>query len=280
MSDELKGRTALVTGASSGMGVDYARELARRRANLILVARRRDALDRVAKEMRDRHGIEVRVAPADLSDAPTQERLYRELETEGRQVDILINNAGFGLFGKFAESDWERVNEMLQIDIVALSHLTRLFTPGMIARRWGRILLIASTAAFQPVPIYASYAGAKSYVLSFGAALNHELRGTGVSCTVACPGVTATEFFQVAGQRQTLYQRMTIMPSAKVVEIALKALLEKRAVIVAGRLNAFMAWSMRLMPYLGGGPCLSTSGRDCVPRRRPERSYARLYTSN
>jgi hypothetical protein len=118
----------------------------------------------------------------------------------------------------------------------------------MIVRRWGRILLIASTAAFQPVPIYASYGGAKSYVLSFGVALNHELRGTGVSCTVACPGVTATEFFQVAGQRQTLYQRMTIMPSAKVAEIALKALLEKRAVIVAGRLNAFMAWSMRLMP--------------------------------
>ncbi|HEV3211571.1 MAG TPA: SDR family oxidoreductase [Chthoniobacterales bacterium] len=248
MSDELKGRTALVTGASSGMGVDYARELARRGANLILVARRRDALDRVAKEVRDRHGIEVRVAPADLSDAPTQERLYRELETEGWQVDLLVNNAGFGLFGKFAESDWERVNEMLQIDIVALSHLTRLFTPGMIVRRWGRILLIASTAAFQPVPIYASYGGAKSYVLSFGVALNHELRGTGVSCTVACPGVTATEFFQVAGQRQTLYQRMTIMPSAKVAEIALKALLEKRAVIVAGRLNAFMAWSMRLMP--------------------------------
>src|SRR5262249_1953326 len=150
MSDELKGRTALVTGASSGMGVDYARELAQRGANLILVARRREALDRVAKEMRDRHRIEVRVAPADLSDAPTQERLYRELEREGRQVDMLINNAGFGLFGKFAESHWERVNEMLQIDIVALSHLTRLFTPGMIARRWGRILLIASTAAFQP----------------------------------------------------------------------------------------------------------------------------------
>jgi uncharacterized protein len=248
MNDELKGRTALVTGASSGMGVDYARELARRGANLILVARRRDALERVAKEMRDHHGVEVRVTPADLSDASDRERLFRELEAEGSQVDMLLNNAGFGLFGKFAESDWERVNQMLQIDIVALSHLTRLFTLGMIARRWGRILLIASTAAFQPVPIYAAYGAAKSYVLSLGVALNHELRGTGVSCTVACPGVTATEFFQVAGQRQTLYQRMTIMPSAKVAEIALKALLAKRPVIVAGGLNAFMALSTRLMP--------------------------------
>ena len=131
MNDELKGRTALVTGASSGMGVDYARELARRGANLILVARRRDALERVAKEMRDHHGVEVRVTPADLSDASDRERLFRELEAEGSQVDMLLNNAGFGLFGKFAESDWERVNQMLQIDIVALSHLTRLFTLGM-----------------------------------------------------------------------------------------------------------------------------------------------------
>src|SRR4029077_11639599 len=192
MNDELKGRTALVTGASSGMGVDYARELARGDTLLILVARRRDALERVAKKMRDHHGFEVRVTPADLSDASARERLFRELEAEGSQVDMLLNNAGFGLFGKFAESDWERVNQMLQIDIVALSHLTRLFTLGMIARRWGRILLIASTAAFQPVPIYAAYGAAKSYVLSLGVALNHELRGTGVSCTVACPGVTAT----------------------------------------------------------------------------------------
>jgi short-subunit dehydrogenase len=247
-SDELKGRTALVTGASSGMGADYARELARRGANLILVARRREALERVAKEIRDRHGTEIRVVSADLADPPARERLYQELTSEGSQVDLLINNAGFGLFGKFAESDWERVNEMLQVDIVALSHLTRLFTPGMIARRWGRILLIASTAAFQPVPAYASYAGAKSYVLSLGLALNHELRGTGVSCTVACPGVTATEFFKVAGQRQTLYQSMTIMPSAKVAGMALKALLAGRPVLVAGRLNAFMAWSVRWMP--------------------------------
>jgi short-subunit dehydrogenase len=248
MSDELKGRTALVTGASSGMGVDYARELARRGVNLILVARRADALERVAKELRDYHGIEVRVTPADLADGPLRVRLYRELEAEGRHVDLLVNNAGFGLFGTFVESNWERVNQMLQVDMVALSHLAQLFTPGMIKRRWGRILFIASTTAFQPLPTYASYGAAKSYVLSLGVALNHELRGTGVSCTVACPGVTATEFFQVAGQRQTLYQRITIMSSAEVANIALKALLAQSPLIIIGRLNVFMAWSTRLMP--------------------------------
>jgi len=248
MSDELKGRTALVTGASSGMGVDFARELARRGANLVLVARRRDALEAVATEMRNSHGVEVRVRPADLSDAPSRERLYEELEAEGSNVDMLLNNAGFGLFGRFVESDWERVNQMLQVDMVALSHLTRLFAPGMIRRRWGRILLIASTGAFQPSPSYASYSAAKSYVLSLGVALNHELRSTGVSCTVACPGVTATEFFQVSGQRQTLYQRITIMPSTKVANLALKALVAQRPLVVIGRLNAFMAWSTRFMP--------------------------------
>lgn len=245
--DELRGRTALVTGASSGMGVDYARELARRGVNLILVARRADALQRVAKELRDYHGIEVRVTPADLADGSVRERLYRELEAEDRHVDLLVNNAGFGLFGTFLESNWERMNQMLQTNIVALSHLTRLFAPGMVTRRWGRILLIASTAAFQPLPLYASYGAAKSYVLSLGVALNHELRGTGVSCTVACPGITATDFFQIAGQRPTLYQRMMTMSSAKVANIALKALLAQSPLIVIGRLNAFMAWSTRLM---------------------------------
>jgi uncharacterized protein len=249
MRDELKGRTALVTGASSGIGVDFARELARRGVNLVLVARRRDALEGVAKEMRDSYGIEVRVKPVDLSEAPSRDRLYGELEAEGCNVDMLLNNAGFGLFGGFVESNWERVNQMLQVDMVALSHLTRLFTPGMIRRRWGRILLIAaSTGAFQPSPTYAAYGAAKSYVLSLGVALNRELRDTGVSCTVACPGVTATEFFQVSGQRQTLYQRMTIMPSTMVANVALTALVAQRPLIVIGRLNAFMAWSTRFMP--------------------------------
>ena len=245
---ELKGRTALVTGASSGMGVDYARELARRGADLILVARRAAALEGLAQALHSEYGIEARVRPADLADAAARECLYRQLEVEGRPVDLLLNNAGFGLCGPFVDADWGRVDPMLQLDIVALTHLTRLFAPGMIARGWGRLLLVASVAAFQPSPPYAAYAAAKSYVLSFGLALGHELRGTGVSCTVACPGVTATEFFEVAGQSPTRYHRLMGMPSARAVALGLEALLAQRPLAVLGRRNAVLACSTRLLP--------------------------------
>jgi short-subunit dehydrogenase len=245
---QLKGRTALVTGASSGMGVDYARELARRGADLILVARRAAVLERLAQALHAEHGIEARVRPADLADAAARDHLYRQIEAEGRPVDLLVNNAGFGLWGPFVDADWGRLDPMLQLDVVALTHLTRLFTPGMIARRWGRILLVASVAAFQPSPPYAAYAAAKSYVLSFGLALQHELRATGVSCTVVCPGVTATEFFEVAGQRPARYHRLMGMPSARAAALGLQALLAQRPLTVLGRRNAVLAWSTRLLP--------------------------------
>jgi short-subunit dehydrogenase len=247
-TESLKGRTALVTGASSGMGVDYARELARRGADLILVARRAAALERLAQALHADHGIEARIRPADLTDAAARERLYRQIEAEGRPVDLLLNNAGVGLCGPFVDADWGRLDPMLQLDVVALTHLTRLFTPGMVARRWGRILLVASVAAFQPSPPYAAYAAAKSYVLSFGLALRHELHGTGVSCTVACPGVTATAFFEVAGQRPTRYHRLMGMPSARAAALGLQALLAQRSLAVIGRRNAVLAWSTRLLP--------------------------------
>jgi short-subunit dehydrogenase len=247
-TEPLRGRTALVTGASSGMGVDYARELARRGADLILVARRAAALERLAQALHAEYGIEARAWPADLADAVARDRLYRQLEAEGRPVDLLLNNAGFGLCGPFVDADWGRLDPMLQLDVVALTHLTRLFAPGMVARRWGRILLVASVAAFQPSPPYAAYAAAKSYVLSFGLALGHELRGTGVSCTVACPGVTATEFFEVAGQSPTHYHRLMGMPSTRAAALGLQALLARRPLAVIGRRNAVLAWSTRLLP--------------------------------
>jgi short-subunit dehydrogenase len=247
-TESLKGRTALVTGASSGMGVDYARELARRGADLILVARRAAALERLAHALHAEYGIGARVQPADLADAAARDRLHRQIEAEGQPVDLLLNNAGVGLCGPFVDADWGRLDSMLELDVVALTHLTRLFAPGMVARAWGRILLVASVAAFQPSPPYAAYAAAKSYVLSFGLALGHELRGTGVSCTVACPGVTATEFFEVAGQRPTRYHRLMGMPSAQAAALGLEALLAQRPLTVIGRRNAVLAWSTRLLP--------------------------------
>jgi short-subunit dehydrogenase len=136
----------------------------------------------------------------------------------------------------------------LELDVAALTHLTRLFAADMASRRFGYILLVASTGAFQPTPKYAAYAAAKSYVLYFGEALHYELRKAGVGCTVLCPGVTRTEFFDVAGQQMTAFQRRTAMPSAEVARIGIRAMLNRRSCVVAGRLNSLMAWSTRLAP--------------------------------
>jgi short-subunit dehydrogenase len=248
MTQELRGRTALVTGASSGLGVDFARELAGRGADLVLVARRADALEALAKELTVQHGVKVRVMPADLGLADVRIKLAGDLASSGIAIDMLINNAGFGLFGEFIQTDWQQLDQMLQVDIVALTHLSRLFAPGMISRRWGRILQVASTGSFSPSPTYAAYSAAKAYVLSFGIALNNELEGTGVSCTTVCPGVTATDFLKVSGQKKNWYHRATMMTSASVTRSGIKAMLAGRSYIVTGWMNAVQAFSTRFMP--------------------------------
>ncbi len=244
---ELKGQWALVTGASSGLGVDFARELARRGANLVLVARRVEPLQTLATELRALD-VQVRVMPADLSDAEAREHLQRELDGAAIAIDVLVNNAGFGLYGGFLNTDWARTEQMLQLDVVALTHLTRLFLPGMVLRRQGYVLQVASIGAFQPSPTYAAYAAAKSYVLNFGVALNDELRGSGVSCTVISPGVTATEFLKVAGQKRNWFHNATMMDSAEVAAIGVRALLRRRASVVPGLINTLMAFSTRFTP--------------------------------
>ena len=247
MGNELKGRTALVTGASSGIGADFARELAAQGCHLVLVARRAEALEALARELRD-GGIKVSVMPADLSAGATREQLLRDVEAAGLQVDVLVNNAGFGVFGDFADTAWARLDQMLQLDVVGLTHLTHLFVPAMIGRGYGRILQVGSTGAFQPSPGYAAYAAAKSYVLNFGIALNHELKDKGVSCTVLNPGVTATEFFAVSGQKFTWYQRSTVMQPRVVAGIGVRAMATRKPSVVAGFLNKMMAFSTRLSP--------------------------------
>lgn len=187
-SKRLSGRTSPVTGASSGLGSDFAHQLAADGADLILVARRQELLETVAADIRRDHGVRVDVMTVDLAGA--REQLAADLRDRGRPVQVLINNAGFGVFGDFRETDWARLQAMLEVDVVALTHLTRLFVNDMVACGEGYIMRIASTGAFQPTPTYAAHSAAKSYVLSFGHALHFELRGTGVSCTTVCPGVT------------------------------------------------------------------------------------------
>ncbi|MEW5941106.1 MAG: SDR family NAD(P)-dependent oxidoreductase, partial [Chloroflexota bacterium] len=154
---------------------------------------------------------------------------------------------GLGLFGEFVDVPWENTQQMLEIDMIAVSHLTHLFLPGMLERKYGYILFIASIGSFQPTPTYAAYSAAKSYILSFGEALHFELRGTGVHCTVLCPGVTRTEFHRVAGQRLTLYQRLSIMDSAQAARIGLKALFRGRPSVVAGWFSSTFAFLTRFM---------------------------------
>ena len=244
----LRGKYVLITGASSGLGADFARELAARGCNLILVARREDLLQALRQEITTRHGVDVEVVPLDLTAPDAPQRLYERLKDAGKVLDVLVNNAGFGLHGQFIDLPWERERDMLELDIITLVHLTKLFARDMVARDSGYILQIASNGAFQPTPTYATYAAAKSFVLSFGEALGYELRQTNVSCTVLCPGVTATEFLRVSGQRATLYQRRLMMRSADVARIGVESMLARRASVVPGRLNALLAWSVRLIP--------------------------------
>jgi short-subunit dehydrogenase len=247
-NDSLRGKTALITGASSGMGADFARQLAAQGCRIVLVARRAEKLQALRIEIFERYAVKADTVAMDLCAANAPRKLYDHLKAQGSAVDILINNAGYAQYGEFVRTDWERCRAMLELDVVSLTQLTRLFAADMADRRSGFVLLVASTGAFQPTPLYAAYAAAKSYVLYFGESLHHELRPRGVGVTVLCPGVTRTEFFDVAGQEMTAFQRTTAMNSADVARIGIRAMLAKRSCVVAGWINAAIARMAPLMP--------------------------------
>lgn len=243
----LKGKTALITGASSGLGVDFAHQLAAMGCELILVARRVEKLEAVKKEVEATYKVKAHLFPQDLTAEHAVEDLYQKIESAGLKVDVLINNAGYGTYGEFTEIPWEKEKNMLELDMLVLTHLTKLYARDMIKRGFGHILQVSSIAAYQPSPTYASYGAAKAYVLSFAEALNHELRGSGVSCTALSPGVTATEFLKVSGQEPTAYQRLMMMESPDVVRIGLKAMLKGRGSVVPGFGNWLSALLTRLI---------------------------------
>jgi hypothetical protein len=236
---------ALVTGASSGIGAELARELARGGHDLVLTARREAPMQKLAREM-ERIGAAAAVIPADLSRPGAAEALAGTVEAQGLAIDVLVNNAGLGAAGRFDRSDPVRIAEMLNVNIVALTELTRLLLPGMVARRRGRILLVASTAAFLPGPGMAVYFASKAYVLSLGEALAQELRGSGVTVTTLCPGATATEFFKVAGSAEG---RRGMMSAAAVAQLGWRGLMAGRRVVVAGIANKAQALAARFGPH-------------------------------
>jgi short-subunit dehydrogenase len=239
---------ALITGASSGFGVDFAHELAERGDNLVLVARRVEPMQALAADLERTKGVRVKVIGMDLARPGVGADLLERLSSDGIVIDTLINNAGYGLFGEFLDQPLPRTLDMLQLNMLSLTELTHTFGREMARRARGEILLVASIGGYQATPTYAAYSASKSYVLLLGEALHEELKSRGVTVSVLSPGITATGFLHVSGQTPTLYQRLVMMQSRPVVRIGLRALARGRASVVPGWLNAVTAWSNRLMP--------------------------------
>ena len=234
---------ALITGASAGLGIEFARQLARRGHRLVLAARRKDRLETLANELGDARAVGI-----DLSQPDSAARLLADVEAAGEQIDLLINTAGFGLIGRFAKRDPKRLREMIDLNVGTLTDLCRLVAPSMIERGSGGIINVASTAAFQPGPNMAVYFATKAYVLSFTEALHEELKPHGVRVSCLCPGPTRTEFGEVAGfGGNGLFDRFA-MEAPEVVAAGLRGLDKNRAVVVPGLQNKVTAASTRFAP--------------------------------
>ncbi|WP_224247474.1 SDR family NAD(P)-dependent oxidoreductase [Hyalangium gracile] len=249
MTTQTQKQTALITGASSGIGLDFARLFAEGGYDVVLVARTESRLKALADELTAKHGVRARVVAADLSDPAAVRQLMERLKAEDVRVDVLVNNAGYGSYGPFAETDLDSELRMIQVNISALTALTKAVLPGMLARRSGRILNVASTAAFQPGPLMAVYYATKAYVLSFSEALANETRGTGVSVTCLCPGPTKTGFQEQAKMEESkLVKGKDIMDSMTVARVGYEAMQRGQAVIIPGFMNKMLAQGARFLP--------------------------------
>ncbi|HEV3032030.1 MAG TPA: SDR family oxidoreductase [Polyangia bacterium] len=243
-----KKKTALVTGASSGIGLELAQLFAADGHDVVLVARRKTELEALARRLVAERGVRAHVVAEDLSDAAAPERIVAEVGRLGLTIELLVNNAGFGAKGRFAELELGRQLRMIQVNVMALVHLTGLLLPGMLARRSGRILNLGSTAGFQPGPGMAVYYATKAFVNSFTEALAFELSGTGVTATVSCPGATATEFGRVAGNGKTRLFKRGFMAAPVVAEAAYRAMLAGKVSVIHGARNKLLIHSQRLAP--------------------------------
>jgi uncharacterized protein len=242
-----KRETALITGASSGIGLNLARLMAAD-FDLIITARRQTELEEIARELREAHGNNVHAISADLSRPESPAQLFGEIERRALPVDVLINNAGFGAYGRFAERDLQQELEMIQVNISSLTSLTRLALPGMLQRKRGRIMHVASTAGFQPGPLMAVYYATKAYVIMFSEAIANELQGTGVTVTCLCPGATATRFAGRAGMEQSPLFKMGAMDSVAVAQAGYKGMMAGKTMVIPGLLNKTLALSVRFSP--------------------------------
>ena len=239
--------TVLITGASGGIGYELAKLFARDHHNLVLVARSADKLAQVATELQA-HGVSVKTIALDLAAPPAPKVLFDQLQREGVIIDVLINNAGFGVFGEFAQMPEQEILGQIDLNIRAVTELTRLFLPAMVQRRSGRIMNVASTAAFQPGPLIAVYYATKAYVLSFSEAIANELRHSGVTVTCFCPGATNTDFARRAGIENSRIFKLGAMSAEKVALDGYRAVMEGRTLAISGVHNWVVAQSNRFAP--------------------------------
>ncbi len=239
--------TALITGASTGIGLDLARLMAPD-FDLIITARSQAKLEEIAKELQNDHGNHVHVVPADLARPEAPQTIFDEVNRRGLRVDALINNAGFGAYGEFKDLPLATQLEMIQVNITALTHLTRLFLPAMLERKHGRILNVASTAGFQPGPLMAVYYATKAYVISFSEATANELKGSSVTVTCLAPGATATEFAARANMENSRLFKLGRMKSADVARAGYQGMMKGKTLVIPGVKNWVMAQSVRVGP--------------------------------
>lgn len=239
-------QAVLITGASSGIGLELAKLFAKRGFNLVLTSSNAQKLELAKKELGNCPGIVITI-PKDLAQPNAARQLYQQVRNSGFSVDILINNAGFGIYGRFSEQLLERNAELIQLNCTALTQLTHLFLPEMIKNKSGKIMNVASIAGFFPGPLMASYYASKAYVLSFSLALANELEGSGISVTALCPGATSTEFEKTAGaEKSGLFKRGT-MSARKVAHIGYKGLMKNKKVVIPGIKNKLLVFATRFL---------------------------------
>ncbi len=236
---------ALVTGASAGLGAEFARQLASRGMHLVLVARRSELMSELAQELHTKHGTRCEIIAADLSHPSEPGRVLEQIQEKGIEIELLINNAGFGVVGEVDNADIERLLQLIRLNILALTELTYRILPGMLERGHGAILNVSSLSAFQPVAYMGVYAASKAFVLHFSEALHCELRDRGITVTAVCPGVTRTNFFDIAGAPGWL-QKHSSLGVEPVVKSALKAMERRRQYVVPGWTNFMLTLLVRI----------------------------------
>ncbi len=241
--------TALITGASLGIGLEFARTFAAEKNNLVLVARNEEKLKTLAAELQTNYGITVKIIAADLSNMDEVQKVYDVCKAENIIIDYLVNNAGIGYFGLFVEGDWNLQAQVIDLNIKSLTKMCRLFIPDMVVRKAGKILNVASTAAFQPGPTMAVYYATKSYVLFFSEAIYNELQGTGVHVTCLCPGATESGFQAAAAMEESNLVKGKKLPTSKeVAAFGYKAMMNNKMTVIHGLMNTIMATSIRFTP--------------------------------